>query len=736
MGDGVMIAANATSATFQGTPVVDGIAGGSIDVVVTASTSGFANTTATVSVTNVDTAALLVTPTTSAVRENAGANVPFYTVSRNTADLTQALTVNLLSSNTQRLGVPSSVTIPIGTRSIFFQVVPVNDTVVNPGVDVTLTASASGFATAIWTVTVLDDEATTPAPTLTATLSVASLNESASAGSTFLTVTRTAGDTTQALLVNLTYSHPSRVSGPATITIPAAQTSAIVPLSTINNTIVDGNIAEDITATAAGFVSGQTTLQVQDDDTATLTITPAASTVPETVGTVAGIVTTSRSSSEPIVVRMSYQVGAVLTGPAVVVIPAGATSVPITFTVTNDSVIVQNVAAGIAADAFGTVSAEATVTVTDADTMALTATPTTADMVQSNGTIITRNAVAQVTGTTTAGATISIDSDGDGVFDNGTATAGNDGTYSVNVNVTNTAANHGENRIVVRAVSGANSADTAVGVHRAVGTVVHFATNVGAYDVELLDTAAPLAVANFLSYVTSGAYQNSIVHRSNLNVASGSDPVNFIQGGGFTVANSHVTAITAGDSIMNQFLAANSNVAGTLATALTGPPDTATSGWFINTTDNGSAFDGGLYTVFGRVIGNGLTVVQQISNLPRQNLNSLYPAPVAGNLTTTPLLSGFTLGGTAITGVVSTTSGSTILTGTGTLFTTQLAVGESITIGSGQAFFISAISSNTSLTLTQAFPSTASSQTVRKDVLPTDAEFVVFSDIGTILDMP
>ena len=720
----VTIAANATSATFQGTPVVDGIVAGNIDVIVTASASGLANTTATVSVTNVDTAALRVTPTTSAVRENAGSAAPLYTVSRNTADLTLPLTVDLASGNAARLGVPASVTIPVGQRTAVFRATPVNNSLADGDSSVVLTASATALPNATSTVTVLDDEAATAPPGLAAALSVSSLAETAPAESTFLTVTRPNGNTTQALVVDLTYSDASRVSGPATITIPVGGTSAFVPISTIDNLAVDGNIDAYITATAAGFAAGQATLRIIDNEVATLNITTATSSVSESSGTLAGTVATSLASSTPIVVSLSYQVASVLTGPAFVVIPAGATSVPVSFTIVNGGVADQSVVAAIAADAVGAISDETQVTVTDADTLALTATPNTADKVQSNGTIITRNAVAQVSGTTVAGAAISIDSDGDGAFDDGTATAGIDGTYSVNVNVTNTATNQGRNRIVVRAVDGANSADTAVNVHRAVGTVVHFATNVGAYDVELLDSEAGATVTNFLSYVTSGAYQNIFVHRAN----SGSQE--FIQSGSFKVSNSQITSVVTTGTINGQFNPANGNVAGTLAMALTAAgPNSGTSGWFINSIDNSEAFDPGQYTVFGRVIGDGLSVVRQISDLSQANLNTLYSSSALAGvpLTANPA-------NTSITGTVATASGSAIVTGTGTLFTTELAIGDSVVLGSGRAFFVASIQSDTSLTLTQSATSTASGLDVRKDVVPTDAEFVVFSSIAEILD--
>ncbi len=719
----VTIPAGQSSVTFDGATIDTPAADGNVPVVIRATATGFTDGTASVTVKDNDAATLTVTPTTSTISENYQTGAFFYTATRNSSDLSQPVTVNLTSNNI-RLGVPATITIPAGSASKAFQVTPVNNAVADGNADVTLTAKATGFADALWNVNVIDDEAATQPPFLSTTLTVSSLLETSPAESTFLKVTRSASDPTNALVVNLTYSNTSRVSGPATITIPAGGTEATVPLSTIDNLIVDGNIDEDISATAVGFESSQITLRISDNEGATLSLTTTASTVAEDSGTLAGTVTTSVASSAPIVVSMSYQFSSVLTGPAVVVIPAGETSVPVTFTINNGSVTDQNVVSEIFADAFGAVSGMATVTITDADSIALSATANATDAVQSNGTIITRSSMTQVTGATVAGATISIDSDGDGVFDNGTATAGIDGTYSVDVNVTNTSTNHGENRLVVRAVNGPDLADTAVNVHRAIGTVVHFATNAGAYDVELLDSEAGATVTNFLSYVTSGAYQNMFVHRANAGSAK------FMQGGSFKVTNSQITSVATTGTIDGQFNPANGNVAGTLAMALTAAgPNSGTSGWFVNAIDNSAAFDGGEYTVFGRVIGDGLTVVKQISDLSQANLNTLYSSSA---LASVPLNAN--PANTSITGTVATASGSTILTGTGTLFTSQLTVGESVVLGTGKAFFVSSIQSDTSLTLTQSATSTASGLAVKKHVVPTDAEFVVFSSIGKILD--
>ncbi|MGD0962190.1 MAG: peptidylprolyl isomerase, partial [Methylomonas sp.] len=45
-------------------------------------------------------------------------------------------------------------------------------------------------------------------------------------------------------------------------------------------------------------------------------------------------------------------------------------------------------------------------------------------------------------------------------------------------------------------------------------TIVTMDTSMGNFSIELYDSAAPNTVANFLSYVDSGAYSNSFIQRS------------------------------------------------------------------------------------------------------------------------------------------------------------------------------------------------------------------------------
>jgi len=151
-------------------------------------------------------------------------------------------------------------------------------------------------------------------------------------------------------------------------------------------------------------------------------------------------------------------------------------------------------------------------------------------------------------------------------------------------------------------------------------------TPLGSFDVELFDNDAPNTVANFLSYVHDGSYKDSFIHRSAKDI-NGNAFV--IQGGAFTAPNdtSGIGTVPTKPPIANEFK--QSNLRGTIAMAKTSDPDSATSQWFINLEDNSGALDNpnnsGGFTVFGRVMGNGMDVVDAIAALPTFNFGGSFP---------------------------------------------------------------------------------------------------------------
>jgi cyclophilin family peptidyl-prolyl cis-trans isomerase len=142
--------------------------------------------------------------------------------------------------------------------------------------------------------------------------------------------------------------------------------------------------------------------------------------------------------------------------------------------------------------------------------------------------------------------------------------------------------------------------------------VVRFSSNVGEIDMELFDTETPLTVANFLSYVNAGRYNQSFIHRS--------VPGFVIQGGGFGLNGNSVLPVVTNAAVQNE--PGISNLRGTVAMAKLGDdPNSATSQWFINLEDNAENLDAqnGGFTVFGRVVGNGMAVADRIAAFSTYN---------------------------------------------------------------------------------------------------------------------
>jgi peptidyl-prolyl cis-trans isomerase A (cyclophilin A) len=147
-------------------------------------------------------------------------------------------------------------------------------------------------------------------------------------------------------------------------------------------------------------------------------------------------------------------------------------------------------------------------------------------------------------------------------------------------------------------------------------TIVEFQTVMGNFQVNLYDNATPATVANFLNYVNNGAYTSSIIHRS--------EPGFVIQGGGVTYdVVTPLISIPTNPAVVNE--PRFSNVGATIAMAKAGgDPNSATSQYFFNLTNNSANLDGnnGGFTVFGEVVPNGMDVINAIAALPRYNLGA------------------------------------------------------------------------------------------------------------------
>ncbi len=139
--------------------------------------------------------------------------------------------------------------------------------------------------------------------------------------------------------------------------------------------------------------------------------------------------------------------------------------------------------------------------------------------------------------------------------------------------------------------------------------MIRFTTNMGVFDVELNEAAAPKTCENFLSYVRSGFYNGTIFHR----VISGF----MIQGGGFEPGLKQKQTKAPIENEANNGL---KNDKYTIAMARTNEPHSATSQFFINVADNdflnhtSPTSRGWGYAAFGKVV-SGTDVIDAIARV-------------------------------------------------------------------------------------------------------------------------
>jgi cyclophilin family peptidyl-prolyl cis-trans isomerase len=151
------------------------------------------------------------------------------------------------------------------------------------------------------------------------------------------------------------------------------------------------------------------------------------------------------------------------------------------------------------------------------------------------------------------------------------------------------------------------------------GQLVQFDTVMGKFNVELRADAAPKHVANFLAYVADARYEGSFIHRSAaLEAGANATNVSILQGGGYKISGTQIVTVPKYTAVPLEYSLPNAR--GTLAAARTSDVNSATSEWYFNVRDNSSILgpaNGGGYTVFGRVIGTGMTVLDQMAALAR-----------------------------------------------------------------------------------------------------------------------
>jgi len=145
-------------------------------------------------------------------------------------------------------------------------------------------------------------------------------------------------------------------------------------------------------------------------------------------------------------------------------------------------------------------------------------------------------------------------------------------------------------------------------------------TTLGEVEIELFSKRAPKSVKNFLDYVQSGYYTNTLFHRVIPNF--------MVQGGGFDETFNKKTTNTP---IVNESSEYTPNLRGTISMARTNNPNSATSQFFINVVNNASLNKNATspgYAVFGQVT-KGIEIADQMSRVTTKQHNGMRNVPVS-----------------------------------------------------------------------------------------------------------
>ena len=279
----VTIPSGQTSGTAQLSfdPTGDSLAEGDETVILTGSATGLTAGTATLTITDDDTAPTAVTLSLNpaAVGESAAATAVTVTASLNNSPLPTATTVTVsrtggtATSGTDYTAINAfTVTIPSGQTSGTAQLSfdPSGDSLAEGNETVILTGSATGLTAGTATLTITDDDTAPTAVTLS--LNPAAVGESATATMVTVTASLNGSPLPTATTVTVSVTGGTAVSGTDyaavsdfTVTIQDGQTSGTTQLSF--NPTDDGLYEGDETVILTGSATGLTA------DTATLTIT-------------------------------------------------------------------------------------------------------------------------------------------------------------------------------------------------------------------------------------------------------------------------------------------------------------------------------------------------------------------------------------------------------------------------------------------------------------------------------
>ena len=171
---------------------------------------------------------------------------------------TNDLVVNLTSSNTNKVTVPSSVVIPAGQSNAVFDLTIIGNTLLDGDQNAAITAVALDYGTSQATILVHNNNTATLTVTLPAT---ATKGDGTLVNAGLVSVSSTVATNYTVTLVS---SDTSKLTVPATAIIPTGQTSAGFNLNIANDGIIDGPQNVSVTAHVPNWTNGSASMTILD----------------------------------------------------------------------------------------------------------------------------------------------------------------------------------------------------------------------------------------------------------------------------------------------------------------------------------------------------------------------------------------------------------------------------------------------------------------------------------------
>ncbi len=277
------------------------------------------------------------------------------TITRSNTNIAQPLVVQLQSSDTSELGVPTTVTIEAQRQSVSFLVSAFDDQLLDGTQEVQLTATAIGYAeNGVGSISVTDVES------LSLALDTTTISERG--GQLTATVTRGNTDINQSLDVTITAG--SRLTAPAMVSIPAGMSSIDFVVTAQDDDLLQGPFNSTLSVAASGYVDAAQSVTIADFEL--LTISAAVTTISERNGTTTATVTRGNTNiDQALTVTLVSSDASEATVPLTVTIAAGQSSATFTISGVDDILLDGTQEINLTASATGYEPGILTVTVTD-----------------------------------------------------------------------------------------------------------------------------------------------------------------------------------------------------------------------------------------------------------------------------------------------------------------------------------------------------------------------------------